>query len=222
MMNQLGQQLKRIRLERGLTQREVAEQLGVEQNYISRYESGDRPMDQWVLNEVAQILNVRYVQGFEYLEEEIHSLNPQELFDEILPTKTGYDIAVKYYSLGQKDVMTYFYVGEFSASVYFGRSLPMFEEQYLTKDMVLLAEREGGEYIGYLPYAYENQLPLIEAIREEDGQFVSFEETELFKTLPIRVQQDIKKRFVRWFNLQNEEQLLCLPYDAFKLMSKSC
>lgn len=93
-MNQLGQQLKRIRLERGLTQREVAEQLGMEQNYISRYESGDRPMDHWVLNEVAQILNVRYVQGFEYLEEEIHSLNPQELFDEILPTKTGYDIAL--------------------------------------------------------------------------------------------------------------------------------
>ena len=77
-MKSIGNQLKKVRLERGLSQREVAEALGVEQNYISRYESGQRQMDIQTLEALANILNVRFVQRFEYdVDEEMADCSPR-------------------------------------------------------------------------------------------------------------------------------------------------
>lgn len=164
---------------------------------------------------------VRFVQRFEYDVDEEMDESTSELFDEIESTKTGYDIAMKVYPIQKQDeVLAFFYIGEFSASVYFGKSLPNSTEPFLTKEMKHLAIEQGGDYIGFLPYEWENQVPLMEFIRNDHHHFDTFEETEVFHTPPISIQQDIKKRFVRWFNSQEEEQLILLPYDEFEFILK--
>lgn len=53
-----GERLHLIRTQRGLTQSELAELVGVEQNHISHIESGRRMMSLSLLREIAQALRV--------------------------------------------------------------------------------------------------------------------------------------------------------------------
>ncbi len=60
--------LRAIRLERGLTQKQLAEQLDVPQSYVSKYEAGERRLDLVELEVVAEALGVALttiVQRFE-------------------------------------------------------------------------------------------------------------------------------------------------------------
>ena len=50
--------LRAIRLERGLTQKELAERLEVPQSYVSKYEAGERRLDLVELEAVAGALGV--------------------------------------------------------------------------------------------------------------------------------------------------------------------
>jgi transcriptional regulator with XRE-family HTH domain len=50
--------LRDIRLEAGLRQIDLAQKLGRNQNYISRYESGERRLDILELREVCLALNI--------------------------------------------------------------------------------------------------------------------------------------------------------------------
>lgn len=50
--------LRAIRLERGLTQKQLAEQLDVPQSYVSKYEAGERRLDLVELEVVADALGV--------------------------------------------------------------------------------------------------------------------------------------------------------------------
>ncbi|OLR89538.1 helix-turn-helix domain-containing protein [Actinokineospora bangkokensis] len=51
---QLCQLLRRLRLEAGLTQVQVAERLGEPQSFVSKYESGERRLDVVELRYVAE------------------------------------------------------------------------------------------------------------------------------------------------------------------------
>lgn len=50
--------LRQLRQEAGLTQVQVAAELGVPQSFVSKYESGERRLDVIELGHVAQVLNV--------------------------------------------------------------------------------------------------------------------------------------------------------------------
>jgi len=50
--------LRELRLEAGLTQVQVAEQLGVPQSFVSKYESGERRLDVIELHHVAEAMGV--------------------------------------------------------------------------------------------------------------------------------------------------------------------
>ena len=50
--------LERARLEKGLTQAEVASRLGKHQSFVSKYESGERRLDVIEFIEVCEILTV--------------------------------------------------------------------------------------------------------------------------------------------------------------------
>lgn len=54
----IGNQIKALRLKRGLTQDDLAEKLNTTRQTISRYENGDRKANQDVLFELSKILNV--------------------------------------------------------------------------------------------------------------------------------------------------------------------
>lgn len=57
-MTLCGERLHHIRTQRGLTQSELAELVGVEQNHISHIESGRRMMSLPLLREIAKALRV--------------------------------------------------------------------------------------------------------------------------------------------------------------------
>lgn len=50
--------LRALRQESGLTQVQVAEQLGVPQSFVSKYESGERRLDVVELRHVAEVLGI--------------------------------------------------------------------------------------------------------------------------------------------------------------------
>lgn len=54
----IGKNIKRIRKEKGMTQRELAEKLGITQSLISAYETGNPPQRITTLNKIADVLQV--------------------------------------------------------------------------------------------------------------------------------------------------------------------
>ena len=63
--NEIGEKLQRIRKERGLSQKEVAERINRTQYYVSRCETGDRRIDIIELSEFASVYNVSILIFFE-------------------------------------------------------------------------------------------------------------------------------------------------------------
>lgn len=57
---QLKNKLKEIRLLRGMTQRELAEKLGIEQSTISLYETGERIPNAAMAAKIASTLGVSF------------------------------------------------------------------------------------------------------------------------------------------------------------------
>ena len=57
---QLKNKLKEIRLLRGMTQREIAEKLGIEQSTISLYETGERMPNAAMAAKIASTLGVSF------------------------------------------------------------------------------------------------------------------------------------------------------------------
>jgi transcriptional regulator with XRE-family HTH domain len=51
--------LKKARIEQGLTQKVVAERLGVPQSFVSKYENGERRLDVVEFMTIAQALGIR-------------------------------------------------------------------------------------------------------------------------------------------------------------------
>ena len=64
---QLCTVLRQLRLDAGLTQMQVAEQLGEPQSFVSKYESGERRLDVVELKHVAAALGVSLTKLFEDL-----------------------------------------------------------------------------------------------------------------------------------------------------------
>ena len=56
-MNDLGNRIKELRIAAGLTQEKLANDLGIAERSIQRYESGCR-MDSYILKELANYFNV--------------------------------------------------------------------------------------------------------------------------------------------------------------------
>lgn len=67
MNNSHGQRLKELRIERNVSQKQLAEYLGYEQSGISHYEKGNRQMDATTLIKIAEFFNtsVDYLLGRE-------------------------------------------------------------------------------------------------------------------------------------------------------------
>jgi transcriptional regulator with XRE-family HTH domain len=66
----LADLLRRVRVEAGLTQTQVAEQLGQTQSYVSKYENGEQRLDLIELEAVCEAVGVplttfvrRYLEG---------------------------------------------------------------------------------------------------------------------------------------------------------------
>jgi transcriptional regulator with XRE-family HTH domain len=64
--------LKELRHERGLRQVELAEQLGVPQSFVSKYESGERQLDILELRRICQILGINLDDFAKHLEEKFN------------------------------------------------------------------------------------------------------------------------------------------------------
>jgi len=63
--------LKKIRQKSGVRQIDMAEQLGVSQSFISKYESGERRVDIFELWEICHLLGVSLLDFIQQLEENI-------------------------------------------------------------------------------------------------------------------------------------------------------
>lgn len=63
----LSELLRRLRRQAGLTQRDLADRLGVRQEWVSRYEVGERRLDVIELAQVAQALGTTAVEIIERL-----------------------------------------------------------------------------------------------------------------------------------------------------------
>ena len=63
----LSELLRRLRRQAGLTQRDLADRLGVRQEWVSRYEVGERRLDVIELAEVAHALGTTAVEIIERL-----------------------------------------------------------------------------------------------------------------------------------------------------------
>jgi transcriptional regulator with XRE-family HTH domain len=82
-----GQRLKMARKQKGMTQGELASRLGVAQNSISRYESGNKSMTLSTLYEMAQALEIPMSYFFEMLSDETVA-NEYDALDERLREMT--------------------------------------------------------------------------------------------------------------------------------------
>lgn len=58
----IGERIKKIRLEKGMTQKEIAESIGIATNSFSRYEIGEREPNLEMINRIANALNVSPIQ----------------------------------------------------------------------------------------------------------------------------------------------------------------
>jgi transcriptional regulator with XRE-family HTH domain len=54
----LQELLRKIRVDKGMTQAQVAERLGVPQSYVSKYESGERRLDILEVQDVCEVYGV--------------------------------------------------------------------------------------------------------------------------------------------------------------------
>ena len=64
--------LKELRRERGIRQVELAEQLGVPQSFVSKYESGERQLDILELRRICQVLGIDFDDFVRRLEEKLN------------------------------------------------------------------------------------------------------------------------------------------------------
>ena len=64
--------LYRLRINAGLTQKQLADKLSTPQSYISKIESGERRIDLIELREVCKALNTNLVEFTTMLEEELN------------------------------------------------------------------------------------------------------------------------------------------------------
>lgn len=58
---ELQQLLKRIRIEAGLKQEDVADRIRADQSFVSRYERGERRLDLIELSEICEACNITLV-----------------------------------------------------------------------------------------------------------------------------------------------------------------
>ena len=64
--------LKDTRQKRGMKQVELAEQLGVPQSFVSKYESGERQLDLLELRRICQVLGIPFDAFIRQLEEKLN------------------------------------------------------------------------------------------------------------------------------------------------------
>jgi transcriptional regulator with XRE-family HTH domain len=64
--------LKEERHKRGIRQVELAEQLGVPQSFVSKYESGERQLDVLELRRICQVLGIDFDDFVRQLEEKLN------------------------------------------------------------------------------------------------------------------------------------------------------
>jgi len=64
--------LKEVRQKRGIRQVELAEQLGVPQSFVSKYESGGRQLDILELRRICQVLEIDFDDFVRRLEEKLN------------------------------------------------------------------------------------------------------------------------------------------------------
>jgi transcriptional regulator with XRE-family HTH domain len=64
--------LKEVRQKKGLRQVDLAEQLGVPQSFISKYESGDRQLDVLELRRICELIGISLDDFVQQLEEKIN------------------------------------------------------------------------------------------------------------------------------------------------------
>jgi transcriptional regulator with XRE-family HTH domain len=76
MRNIVGENLKRIRKSRGLTQEEVALRSGLTQGYINQLENGKRMFTQKSLERIAKGLNISIIDFFREEPQEVREVTP--------------------------------------------------------------------------------------------------------------------------------------------------
>ncbi|MEW5939162.1 MAG: helix-turn-helix transcriptional regulator [Chloroflexota bacterium] len=64
--------LKEVRQKKGIRQVDLAEQLGVPQSFISKYESGDRHLDILELRRICELIGISLDDFVQQLEEKIN------------------------------------------------------------------------------------------------------------------------------------------------------
>jgi transcriptional regulator with XRE-family HTH domain len=68
----LQELLRRIRLDRGIRQIELAKKLGVPQSFVSKYEAGSRRLDILELRDVCQAVGITMQEFIRKLEESLN------------------------------------------------------------------------------------------------------------------------------------------------------
>ena len=114
-MNQqkIGSLLKTLRKEKGITQEQFAEHLGVSNRTISRWETGNNMPDISLLVEIADYFDVSIL---EIINGERKSETMNEEVKEVAETLSDYATAEKEKMI--KDIRTYSLIGTFAAIVY--------------------------------------------------------------------------------------------------------
>lgn len=113
----VGENIKRIRKEKHLSQRELGEQLGISQQMVGQYENNPTPPKLETVRKIAKVLNVsvseldpRINAEIDSLEFELHRLQHEE-FEEFIKLSPGemfvsdkYDEIIKHYDPKMKEL----------------------------------------------------------------------------------------------------------------------
>ncbi len=89
---EIGGNIKKFRINKGLTQKELANKLGVTVTTIQNYENNRRKPDFTVLDNIAEILGCKLFDLLGVVEPELVTVEPAEHFLEQYILTLGYDI----------------------------------------------------------------------------------------------------------------------------------
>lgn len=99
--------IKKIRTERGISRKEFAERLGIDESNVSRLENGKRGLEVDTLAKIAQILNLRIIDLFTWPDRYVKDPNQHEDVEAVIQIKLkeGLKQRVLREILGKEDIL---------------------------------------------------------------------------------------------------------------------
>ena len=104
-MSTIGENIKKCRIERGMTQKKLSELLNVSQNAVHNWETGKREPNMSILHQIAQILDksiILLIDG----DEENHPLSADDYAKDLYNSMTDEEKQAKTYYFDEKTSQT--------------------------------------------------------------------------------------------------------------------